>query len=84
MLTKEEIKEKKNFKVNFEEYNRILTKEPISLIDYEEWSIFYKSVAIHKNLNNLFESNTFLYRLVMTDDYSKLIKDKNQQDALET
>ena len=77
MLTKDELEKKDNFKVNAEEYSRIQCEEDLSLFDYEI-SDFYESVLIHKKLKNLFESDTFIYKLIMTNAYSDIIKGKNQ------
>lgn len=82
MITKKEIVEKENFKVNDKEYLRILCEEQISFFDYEEWSIFYKFVLIHKELNNIFESDPFLGKLVFSSAYSNLIKDKNEYGCI--
>ena len=82
MLTKEEIKQKENFKVNAEEYMRILSSEPRNAFDYEEWDIFYKYVSIHKNLNDIFESDPFIAKLILSSAYSNLIKDKNEYGCI--
>ena len=82
MMTKEELKQKENFKVNNKEYFRILSEEHLSVLDYEEWSIFYKSVMIHKKLNNIFESDPFIYKLILGHGYPGLLKDKNDNGCI--
>ena len=78
MLLKKELKEKENYKVNKNEYFRLLAEEPQDIFNYEGWSIFYKWVAIHKSLNNIFMNNTFVSRLIFDKAYSKLIRNKNE------
>lgn len=82
MLTKEELEKKDNFKVNAEEYTRILCEEHLGVLDYEQWGIFYKSVIIHKKLNDIFELDPFIHRLILGREYSNLIKDKNEHGCI--
>ena len=54
------------------------SEESMDFWDYEDWSIFYKYVSIHKKLNGLFQLDTFVYLLIFSDAYSNLIRDKNE------
>lgn len=66
------------YKVNEKEYFRLLKDENSLAYDFEEWKIFYKWVGINKKLNNLFENNPFIFKLLASHAYSNLIADKNE------
>ena len=78
MLSKKEELLKDNYKVNKKEYFRLLREENEFAWDFEEWKIFYKWVGINKKLNNLFEKNPFIYKLLCGPAYPNLISDKNK------
>ena len=77
MLKKELLKDK--YKVNEKEYFRLFKEDNFNTSDFEEWKIFYKYVAIHKKLNNLFENDYFIYKLLLGHSYSDFIADKNEE-----
>lgn len=77
---KEELKD--YYKVNEKEYYELFAREPINYQDYETWKIFYKSVLIHQKLNDLFEPNPFLAKLVFSNEYSRLITHKNDYGCI--
>lgn len=52
------------YKVNEKEYFRLFKDENRLVYDFEEWKIFYKWVGINKKLNNLFENNPFISKLL--------------------
>lgn len=66
------------YKVNQKEYFRLFKDENRLVYDFEEWKIFYKWVGINKKLNNLFENNPFISKLLLSPAYSNLIADKNE------
>lgn len=66
------------YKVNEKEYFRLLGEENEIAWNLEEWKIFYKWVGINKNLNDLFENNPFIYKLLASPAYSNFIADKNE------
>ena len=77
MLKKELLKDK--YKVNEKEYLRLFKEDHFNASDFEEWKIFYKYVSIHKKLNNLFENDYFIYKLLLSHNYSDFIADKNEE-----
>ena len=78
MLSKKEELLKDNYKVNENEYLRLLREENEIAWDFEEWKIFYKWVGINKNLNNVFQNDPFIFKLLCSNAYSNLIADKNE------
>lgn len=78
MLSKKEELLKDNYKVNEKEYIRLLSEENEIAWDFEEWKIFYKWVGINKKLNNLFDNNPFIYKLLCSNAYPNMIADKNE------
>lgn len=70
------------YKVNQKEYFRLLREENRVAYDFEEWKIFYKFVAINRKLNNLFELNPFIHKLLLGYGYSNLIPDKNEHGCV--
>lgn len=66
------------YNVNEKEYFRLFKDENRLVYDFEEWKIFYKWVGINKKLNNLFENNPFISKLLLSPAYSNLIVDKNE------
>lgn len=78
MLSKKDEFLMNNYKVNETEYFRLLREENDIAWDFEEWKIFYKWVGINNKLNNLFEENLFIYKLLCSPAYPNLISDKNE------
>lgn len=78
MLSKKEKLLKENYKVNEKEYIRLLKEEHEVAWDFEEWKLFYKYMSINKNLNDLFQNDPFIYKLLCSHAYSNIIKDKNK------
>ena len=76
MLKKEKLL-KERYEVNKREYFRLFGENHFDIRDFEEWKLFYKYVAINKKLNDLFQPNPFLYKLLFSPAYSNLITDKN-------
>lgn len=81
MLKKEKLLKDK-YKVNENEYYRLFKEDHFNITDLEEWKIFYKFVAIHKKLNNLFENDLFIHKLLLGHGYSNLIVDKNEDGSI--
>ena len=82
MLSKKEKLLKDYYNVNETEYFRLLSKEKIDVKNFESWKIFYKWVGIHKNLNDIFQNDPFIYKLLFSHAYSNLIVDKNEYGCI--
>lgn len=78
VLSKKEELLRDCYKINGEEYLRLEFREPKDLFNYQIWSIIVKKIFIHKKLDNLFEIDPFIYRLISSSSYSNLINDKNE------
>ncbi len=81
MLEREKLLKDK-YEVNKKEYMRLMSEEHGPIYDFEEWKIFYKYVGINKKLNNLFQNDSFIFKLLMGPAYSNLIKDKNDSGCI--
>lgn len=73
---------KECYKVNEKEYYQLFARKPRDFSNYGNWRIFYKSVLIHDKLNDLFESNPFLSKLIFSNGYSELLSDKNEYGCI--
>ena len=73
---------RENYKINEKEYYHLLYGESRSIFDLEKWSIFYKWVGIHKKLNNLFQDDPFIFKLIFSPAYSSLLTDKNEYGCI--
>ena len=71
-----------HYKVNKKEYCRLLSEENKFVWDFEEWSIISKRMFIHKDLNNLFQQNYFLFKLFFSNGYSNLLSDINEYGCI--
>lgn len=66
--------------INEKEYLRILREETGKVIgNYVIWSISWKSMLIHEELDKLFVNNPFFYRLISEYGYKDILKDKNME-----
>ena len=81
MLKREKLLKDK-YEVNEKEYFRIMAEENYNIMDFEEWKIFYKYVAINKKLNNLFKNDPFIFKMLLSPSYSNLIADKNEHGCI--
>lgn len=66
------------YRVNENEYFRLLREEDRVMLDFEAWKIFDTWVGINKKLNDLFVNDPFIHRLLAGPAFQNLIKDKNE------
>lgn len=78
VLSKKEELLRDCYKVNGEEYLRLEYGKPKDVFNFRIMSVIVKKIFIHEKLDNLFQTNPFLYKLVMSSAYSELITNKNK------